>query len=87
MYICIACGCVFDEPAEYKECHTELDGNPYERFSVCPSCMEPGYEEAEECEICGNIVAKSEITTMGLSEGVVRVCEHCYEFNEELEEI
>lgn len=86
-YICRSCGCVFDTPAEYKEPHTELDGCPCEIFSVCPSCMEPGYEIADECEVCGDIVPQSEITTMGLSGCEVRVCEHCRQFNEELEEI
>ena len=86
-YICLECGCVFDEPATYKEPHTELDGCPYETFTVCPACNDTGIEEAEVCDVCGEYIPKSEAATMGLGGVEARVCEHCREFNEELEEI
>lgn len=87
MYICTACGCVFDKPSSYREYHTELDGNPYETFSCCPSCQDTGYEEAVECDVCGDIVPQSEMAVMGLAGCEVRVCQHCRKFNDELEEI
>lgn len=77
-YICTACGCVFDEPYEYNEPHTELDGCPSETFSVCPHCMDPGYEEAEECDRCGHIWPHSRLTTLTLVDNTkVTVCDDC----------
>ena len=57
MYICKECGGVFDEYAEDREVHDELDGAPYESFAVCPYCSGTGFEDAEECEQCGEYFA------------------------------
>ncbi len=42
MYYCEECGHTFDEPHEYTESHGFTSG-PFERWSVCPFCGEPGY--------------------------------------------
>lgn len=46
MYICTACGCVFEEPTHYREC---LDWAVpyYEEWDGCPSCSESAYIESE----------------------------------------
>lgn len=44
MWICNACGCVFDAPIHYVEC---LDRSiPYfEEWDGCPDCQESDYDE------------------------------------------
>lgn len=53
MYICKECGEVFEDYAEQREIHDELDGAPYESFAVCPYCGESSFETADECDECG----------------------------------
>ena len=45
-YVCHECGEEFDEPYEYEERHG-LEYGPFEKWSVCPCCGNPGYEEAK----------------------------------------
>lgn len=62
MYICETCHAVFDEPGTEKEKHDELDGSPCELFYVCPVCGGTGYEEAAQCEMCGEWKFGDELT-------------------------
>lgn len=43
-YICEECGERFEEPHTYEERHGFTHG-PFERWSVCPYCGDPGYRE------------------------------------------
>ena len=52
MYICNACGVLFDEPAKYGEIHDELDNKAIEYFSCCPNCGDTFFEEARRCDYC-----------------------------------
>lgn len=84
MYKCPECGETFDTPHEYEEKHG-LDYGPYEQWSVCPYCGEPGYEEAVECDVCGETVCASEIHHVSSHGDMVEIkaCDKCYD---ELEE-
>lgn len=53
MYICNICHETFSEPADQLEPHPELDGSPCEHFPVCPNCFGDDFEEAIQCDICG----------------------------------
>lgn len=55
IYFCNDCKQFFteDEAGTESELHTELDGHWCETFMVCPHCGSDDYEEAYECEICG----------------------------------
>ena len=50
MYICLDCGCIFENPRKYVETHG-LDSPPYEEWSGCPSCGGV-YTEARKCDGC-----------------------------------
>jgi rubrerythrin len=69
MYICNNCGEVFDTPETYEEHHPYGTGYASEKWSVCPNCGEPDYDEAKQCERCGEFVA--ELDGDGL-------CDVCY---------
>lgn len=74
MYICKNCGRDFEEPDVVYETHG-FDYGPYEKWLVCPSCHDSNFEEAEQCDGCGEYFAKSDLTD-GL-------CDDCYEEEEE----
>lgn len=42
------CRAEFEEPATYKEYHTEVDGNPFEMLPCCPMCGCEDYSEIGE---------------------------------------
>lgn len=61
MYKCLDCGCEFDEDDVYEwDEDYGLDSPPYQHFCGCPSCHGV-YEEARECERCGNTFCESEL--------------------------
>ena len=55
IYYCNECMNFFgkDEVGFKREYHPEIGGNFYETFLVCPHCGSDDYEDAYECEICG----------------------------------
>ena len=75
MYICKACGNVFETPKEYIETHG-LSYPPYEKWSVCPVCG-GNYAYAYECDGCGEYISATYIKVDGK-----RYCQDCYEFLE-----
>lgn len=83
-YICTDCGATFDEPHEYEERHGFTHG-PFEKWSVCPYCGNPRYEESVICDRCGKTVARSEIyhDIIDISGLEKEVCTECHN---ELEE-
>lgn len=53
MFKCVECDRVFDEPICWKEGRGEYWGEPcYEGVAGCPYCK-GGFEEAEQCAVCG----------------------------------
>lgn len=81
MKICLECGKVFedDEVEQWEECRGEFWGVlAYETVSGCPACG-GDYEEAYECESCGNY-----FTLCDLDED--QICENCREKMERKEE-
>ena len=74
MYICLDCGHVFDEPDTWNEHHPYGEGYATEAWSGCPRCK-GGYEEAVECNVCGEYFSKSDLTD--------GICDRCYEEQEE----
>lgn len=72
MYICKCCGLTFDEPSRwYEERGAGLQ--PFlEEWSGCPACL-GYYEEANECDICGEAYVASEVR-----EGVCDCCVQKY---------
>ena len=69
MYKCLDCGHIFEdgEQGTYIETYG-LDNPPYKEISCCPLCK-GDYEEAKNCEICGEIYLEEEL------EG--GVCDNC----------
>lgn len=87
LYICLECGHVFDEPARWEERHGlgPFEG-PGEQWSGCPCCR-GGYDEAQQCDCCGEWFAASEMTIN--DEGNMRLCPDCaeqYDSDEDLTE-
>ena len=78
MQKCLECGEVFedDEVEQWKESRGEFWGVvAYETVSGCPACG-GDYEEAYECESCGNYFTLDELDENYL-------CEVCREDEEE----
>ena len=71
MYKCIECGHLFEdgEQATYRENQGECFGYPaYEEFNCCPVCK-GDYEEAVQCEKCGEYFFEDELLS--------GICESC----------
>lgn len=66
MYICNECGAVFDDPKTYYEHHPYGMGYAEEKWLVCPYCY-GDFQEAEQCEECGEYVAE-------LEDGLCDIC-------------
>lgn len=81
-FICPECGYEFDTPHEYDERHGFTHG-PFEKWSVCPNCGQPGYERTIRCDRCGKIVPESDIIRSNIHGVVIALCENC---DEELED-
>lgn len=84
---CKDCGLIFDEPKEYSEDRTPggaFEGGSFiEYFTGCPYCS-GAYEEAKECEICGNYFTDDELkdTTEMINGGCGYCCSQCIEDND-----
>lgn len=76
MFICLDCGCVFDEPKHWIETHG-LDSPPYEEWDGCPSCGGT-YAETHKCDNCGDWINGEYVK---LKNGN-KYCENCYEIRE-----
>lgn len=76
MFICLDCGCVFDEPKHWIETHG-LDSPPYEEWDGCPSCG-GAYVETYKCDNCGDWINGEYVK---LKNGD-NFCENCYEIRE-----
>lgn len=76
MYICLDCGCVFDEDemGTYTEQHPYGMGYAGETFVCCPSCK-GSFDEAVECKGCGEYFAKDNMHD--------EMCDKCFNFNKE----
>ena len=76
MFICLDCGCVFDEPKHWIETHG-LDSPPYEEWDGCPSCG-GAYAETYKCEGCNDWLCGTYAETKNGN----KYCENCYEIRE-----
>ncbi len=72
MFVCLDCGCTFEDTRHYVEKHN-LDTPPYEEWDGCPSCG-GAYTEAHECDECGHWITGEYIKTASGQ----RICESCY---------
>ena len=72
MWICFDCGHVFDEPDTFQEKVGEFWGAPaWETCGCCPNCGSTEYDQAEQCERCGEWVPELyDVLNM-------RVCDIC----------
>lgn len=86
MYYCSTCGNVFEEPLEVNTTYESFYGvsNLFSNSTpltmhVCPYCKETGYEEMEECPMCGEYCKHDDmIDTEGLyNGGIDLVCPNC----------
>ena len=76
MYICLDCGCIFDEPKHWTETHN-LDSPPYEEWSGCPSCG-GDYAETFRCDECGDWIFGEYVCVKNGN----KYCENCYSIEE-----
>lgn len=76
MFICLDCGCVFDEPKHWIETHG-LDSPPYEEWDGCPSCGGT-YAETYKCDGCNDWLCG---TYAEIKNGN-KYCENCYGIRE-----
>lgn len=78
-YICMDCGCKFDDPKHYIEKHG-LEHGPYEEFDGCPKCG-GDYEDIMECDICGAEIPLSEYSvniTTDKDGNKYHTCDNCW---------
>lgn len=76
MFICLDCGCVFDEPKYWIETHG-LGSPPYEEWDGCPSCG-GAYAETYKCDGCNDWLCGTYAETKNGN----KYCENCYEIRE-----
>lgn len=60
MYICNNCGLVFEDCKIDRQFHPYGMGYAAEEFAVCPHCNDTDFDEAKQCEMCGEFVAELE---------------------------
>lgn len=72
MFICLDCGCVFDEPKHWIETHG-LDSPPYEEWDGCPSCG-GAYAETHKCDGCNDWLCGTYAETKNGN----KYCERCF---------
>ena len=77
MYVCLNCSAVFDTPIPIHEYHDELDEKAIEEYYVCPYCKSDDYEEAVQCNLCGQYVNCNYVE---LKDGTF-ACEDCFTFH------
>jgi hypothetical protein len=68
MYICSNCGETFEECKIIEEHHPYGMGTAAEKWAVCPQCGETDFDEAKQCERCGELVAE-------LYDGLCDICD------------
>ena len=71
-FVCVDCGCVFQEPRRITETHG-LDSLPYEEFSVCPKCG-GSYVPVKRCDHCSEYITDGYVE---IADGK-RYCEECF---------
>lgn len=76
MFICLDCGCVFDEPKHWIETHG-LDSPLYEEWDGCPFCG-GAYAETYKCDGCNDWLCGTYAETKNGN----KYCENCYEIRE-----
>ena len=67
MFICEDCGYVFEEPKTIEEHHPYGMGYATEQLAVCPHCRSYNFDEAKQCDRCGEYVAE-------LHDGLCDIC-------------
>lgn len=61
MFICLDCEAEFEEPMTYYESQGEYFGAPaWEAFGACPCCGSTEYDEARQCDRCGEWIVDGE---------------------------
>ena len=76
MYICLDCGCIFENPRKYVETHG-LDLPPYEEWNGCPWCG-GAYAETFKCDLCNDWINGQYIE---IKNGY-KYCEECFQIKE-----
>lgn len=75
MFICLDCGCVFEEGKQYID--DGHDRPPYDTFYGCPRCA-GDYAETDICDSCGEwIDTETYVEVNGY-----KYCENCFTIKE-----
>lgn len=77
MYICLDCGCIFENPRKYVETHG-LDSPPYEEWNGCPYCGGV-YTEARKCDGCEKWIDGEFVEILPSHEVY---CDECFELKD-----
>ena len=72
MFVCLDCGCIFEEPVRHTETHGFTDGL-YETWDGCPKCG-GAFVETKRCDNCNEYIIDKYIKT---SNGDF-LCDNCY---------
>jgi hypothetical protein len=72
MFVCLDCGHVFDDAAQYTETHGFTDGL-YETWKGCPKCG-GAFVETRHCDNCGRYIVDTYIKTASSE----FLCSNCY---------
>lgn len=75
MFICLDCGCIFEEGKQYIA--EEYETPPYETFYGCPACA-GNYVETYRCDSCGNWIDTE--TYVEIDD--CKYCENCFAIKE-----
>ncbi len=67
MFICHNCGETFTEFETIGEHHPCGNGTATEEWAVCPCCGDTDFDEAKQCQMCGEYFAE-------LHEGMCDCC-------------
>lgn len=76
-YVCVACGSLFDQPADFIETHG-LDTPPYEHIYTSPCCHE-NFVEARYCSGCDEVITTETYVQVQNGE---RYCEQCFSLHQ-----
>ena len=72
MFVCLDCGCVFEDAVNYTENHGFTDGL-YETWNGCPKCGGT-FVETRCCDNCGKYITDKYIKTKNND----FLCSNCY---------
>jgi len=78
-YVCVECGCQFDQPKRCVEKHG-LDTPPYEIYDCCPECGGT-YIDVIYCDSCGDPIVGDYIV---LKSGE-QYCDNCFTHRNNIE--